>query len=46
MLPQDVTERVLTKRLSALGGTILRGVEASSAGQDSGGAYVTRKAGD
>lgn len=46
MLPQDVTESVLTERLSALGGTILRGVEASSAGQDSGGAYVTVTAGD
>ena len=46
MLPQDVTEKVLTERLSALGGTILRGVEASSAGQDSGGAYVTVTAGD
>jgi 2-polyprenyl-6-methoxyphenol hydroxylase-like FAD-dependent oxidoreductase len=34
MLPQDTTERVLTDRLVALGGTIHRGVTATAARQD------------
>jgi 2-polyprenyl-6-methoxyphenol hydroxylase-like FAD-dependent oxidoreductase len=40
MLPQDVTERVLADRLAALGGTIHRGVTATSVTQDPTGARV------
>lgn len=34
MLPQDVTERILSERLTALGGTVHRGVEALDIAQD------------
>jgi 2-polyprenyl-6-methoxyphenol hydroxylase-like FAD-dependent oxidoreductase len=41
MLPQDVTETVLTERLSALGGTIHRGVTATAVRQSDEAAQVT-----
>ena len=41
MLPQDVTERVLADRLTALGGTVHRGVTATAVTQDAAGARVT-----
>ena len=40
MLPQDVTERILSERLTALGGTVHRGVEAIDIAQDVDGATV------
>jgi 2-polyprenyl-6-methoxyphenol hydroxylase-like FAD-dependent oxidoreductase len=40
MLAQDVTERVLTDRLIALGGAIHRGVSANEVRQDENGAHV------
>jgi 2-polyprenyl-6-methoxyphenol hydroxylase-like FAD-dependent oxidoreductase len=40
MLPQDVTERILSERLTALGGTVYRGVEAIDIAQDVDGATV------
>ena len=40
MLPQDVTERILTERLAELGGTVHRGVEALAIAQDADGATV------
>lgn len=40
MLPQDVTERILSERLTALGGTVHRGVEAIDVAQDVDGATV------
>lgn len=40
MLPQDVTERILSERLTALGGTVHRGVEAIAIAQDADGATV------
>lgn len=41
MLPQDVTENVLAARLTALGGTIHRGVAATAVKQSADGAQVT-----
>ena len=41
MLPQDVTERVLTDRLLALGGVIHRGVTATEVGQDTTGVHAS-----
>jgi 2-polyprenyl-6-methoxyphenol hydroxylase-like FAD-dependent oxidoreductase len=41
MLPQDVTERILTDRLVALGGTIHRGIAANEVRQDDSGAHVS-----
>ena len=41
MLPQDVTERVLSDRLVALGGSIHRGVAASEVRQDTTGVHVS-----
>jgi 2-polyprenyl-6-methoxyphenol hydroxylase-like FAD-dependent oxidoreductase len=41
MLPQDVTERVLTDRLVALGGAIHRGVTATEVRQDATGVHVS-----
>ncbi|MBD3731412.1 MAG: FAD-dependent monooxygenase [Sphingopyxis sp.] len=40
MLPQDVTERILTDRLAALGGRVHRGVEALDLAQDADGVTV------
>lgn len=40
MLPQDVTERILTERLAALGGRVHRGVEALDLAQDADGVTV------
>ncbi len=40
MIPQDVTERVLADRLTALGGSVHRGVTATSAARDGEGARV------
>lgn len=40
MLPQDVTERILTERLVALGGAVHRGVEAVAVTQDADGVTV------
>jgi len=40
MLPQDVTERILTERLESLGGSVHRGVEALDIVQDAGGVTV------
>lgn len=41
MLPQDATERILTERLIALGGSIDRGVTATGLRQDADRAHVT-----
>ena len=41
MLPQDVTEKVLSDRLAALGGSIYRGVAATTVEQSPTGATVT-----
>jgi 2-polyprenyl-6-methoxyphenol hydroxylase-like FAD-dependent oxidoreductase len=41
MLPQDVTERTLADRLAALGGTIHRGIAATSVRQTAGGVQVS-----
>lgn len=41
MIPQDVTERILTERLTALGGTIHRGVAATAVAPDGIGARAT-----
>lgn len=40
MLPQDVTERILTERLAALGGRVHRGFEALDLAQDADGVTV------
>src|SRR5262245_7620133 len=41
MVPQDATERILADRLTALGGTIHRGVTATAISQGAGGAQVS-----
>jgi len=41
ILPQDVTERVLTDRLVALGGAIRRGITATEVRQDATGVHVS-----
>lgn len=46
MIPQDVTERILTERLIALGGTIHRGVAASVINQDETGARAVLTTGE
>lgn len=46
MLPQDVTERILTDRLVALGGRVHRGVEALAIDQDKDGVIVRVRTGE
>ena len=46
MIPQNETEKVLADRLKALGGSIHRGVTATSASQDAEGARVTPQSPD
>jgi 2-polyprenyl-6-methoxyphenol hydroxylase-like FAD-dependent oxidoreductase len=46
MLPQDVTEHVLTSRLNELGGTVHRGYELARLGQDAAGVSATMLGGE